>query len=144
MPAIGRSLTYAACLWTAAAAGAADSAGIRDLLLALSTSLEDGRAARFLAQIDRQRVARYAALEQNVVALVAQNQVASSIGLADEKPDGETYELKLDWLLEMRPAGTLGRLVTRREQVRCRVARVGKRWKVVTLEPVEFFRAPER
>ncbi len=143
MLAIGRSLTYAACLWTAVAAGA-DSVGIRDLLLALSTSLEDGRAARFLAQIDRQRVARYAALQPNVVALLAQNEVASSIELLEEKPDGEAYDLKLDWRLEMRPAGSLGRLVARREQVRCRVARVGKRWNVVALEPVEFFRAPER
>ena len=144
MPAIGRSLTYAACLCAAAAGGAAGSVEIRDLLLALSTSLEDGRAARFLAQVDRTRVARYAELEQNVVALAAQNQVASSIRLLDEQADGQAYDLKLDWLLEMRPAGSLGRLVTRREQVRCRVARSGRRWKVVALEPVEFFRAPER
>jgi hypothetical protein len=110
------------------------------LLLELSAALEDGNAARFLAQIDRRRCRDYASLETNVVALVAQYDVGSSVEVVEEARAGEAVELKLDWLLRLRPSSG-GPVAERKQQVRCRLERRGKAWKVTALEPVSFFSA---
>lgn len=146
MPAIGRSTALAACLCltlpqVAGVAAPSDQEQIAELLLTLSAALEEGNAPRFLAQVDRDRCPEYAALENNVVALLAQNAVGSSIGVIEQTRHGETYDLKLDWLLHLRPAGGDGPAERRRQDVRCRIERRGKRWKVTALEPVAFFTA---
>lgn len=127
----------------AAALGAAGKSGaeqISELLLSLSTALEQGNAARFLSLIDRSRCPEYAALEDNVVALTAQDEIGSSVGVLEQSRNGESYELKLDWLLEMRPQSRERPAETRHQVVNCRIERFGKRWKVTTISPVAFFR----
>ena len=76
----------------------------------------------------------------NIVALVAQNEIASSVGVIEQSRDGEAFVLKLDWILQMKPASGAGPARDRRDVVTCRVERSGKRWKVISLEPVAFFR----
>lgn len=110
------------------------------LLLALSAALEEGNAARFLSYLDKQKCPDYAALERNVVALVAQYDVGSSVGVVTETQDGDAVELKLDWLLRLRPSGG-GATAERRAQLRCRLETRGKNWKVTALEPASFFSA---
>jgi hypothetical protein len=114
--------------------------GIGPVLLELSAALEDRNAARFLGQIDRRRFRDYEVLETNVVALVAQYDVGSSVDVVEENRTGEAVELKLDWLLRLRPASG-GPTMERKQQVRCRLERRGKAWKVTALEPVSFFSA---
>jgi hypothetical protein len=47
----------------------------------------------------------------------------------------------LDWLLAINEKDGSGiRKETRRGVVKCRLERQGKRWKIVALEPVDFFR----
>ena len=113
---------------------------VRPALLELSAALEDGNAARFLAMFDKKRCPDYGKLEGNVVALVAQYDVGSSVGIVDQAPEGDAVELKLDWLLRLRPSSG-GPAVERRGQLRCRLEPRGKKWKVVSLEPVSFFSA---
>lgn len=140
MRAIARSLAGALCLWLAAAAAATDADQISAVLLALSTSLQEGNAALFLDQVDRKRFSNYAALEDNVVAMTAQDEVASSIGILEQSRNGDAYELKLDWLLQLKRAGGEGPAQRRRETVTCRVERSGKRWRVTALAPMSFLR----
>ena len=113
---------------------------VLSLVLALSAALEEGNAARFLAQIDKQKCPDYGMLEANVVALVAQYEVGSSVGVVTETRDGEARELKLDWLLRLRPSGG-GATTERRGQMRCRLESRGKNWKVTALGPASFFSA---
>ncbi len=115
-------------------------ATVLSLLLALSAALEEGNAARFLGYIDKGRYREYATLEANVVALVAQYEVGSSVGLVTETRDGEAVDLKLDWLLRLRPSGG-GAAVERRGELRARLEPRGKSWKVTALEPASFFSA---
>ena len=44
--------------------------------------------------------------------------------------------LELDWLLKIDNAEP------RRQIVKCQVEKQGKKWKITSLDPVEFFRAP--
>ena len=121
-------------------AAKSDAEQISELLLALSTALEQGNAARFLSSVDRDRCPDYAALEDNVIALTAQNEVGSSVGVLEQSRNGESYELKLDWLLQLRPASREGPAQTRRQVVNCRIERIGKRMKITALAPAAFFR----
>ena len=140
MPAIGRSVACACCFWLAAAAATTDSEKISAMLLELSSALEDGNAARFLDQVDSRRCPDYAALENNVVALAAQYEIGSSIGVIEQTKRGDGYELKLDWMLQLKPAGGAGPAQRRHGNVTCRIESAGKRWKVTALGPVAFFK----
>lgn len=117
-----------------------DSEQISALVLDLSTALEESSPSRFLDRVDRQRCPQYAALEENVVALTAQYELGSSVGVIEQSRKGEGYDLKLDWLLQLRPAGGAGPAERRRQIVTARIERSGKKWKVTALEPVNFFK----
>jgi len=140
MPAIARSVICILCIALAAPA-ATDADRVSAVLLDLSNSLQEGNAARFLDQVDRKRFANYAALEDNVVAMTAQDEVASSIGVLEQSRTGDVFELKLDWLIQLKRASNGGPAERRRETVTCRIERMGKRWKLTALSPVSFFRA---
>ena len=75
MPAIARSALCALGLWMAAAAD--DAEKVRAVLLEMSQALQDSNASRFLDLVDRRRCPGYAALQDNVVALAAQYEIAS-------------------------------------------------------------------
>ena len=139
MPAIARSALCALGLWMAIAA-ADDADKVRAVLLELSQALQDSSASRFLDQVDRRRCPGYAALEDNVVALAAQYEIASSVAVIEQTKNGEVWESKLDWLLEIKPSSGAGPAQRRRGTVTCRIEPSGKRWKVTRLEPVEFFK----
>ena len=47
----------------------------------------------------------------------------------------------LDWLLEIRAPELVGGLKRKREKLTCRFVKKGKKWKIASLEPVEFFKA---
>ena len=140
MQAIARSIVCALCFCLASTVAADDADQISAVLLSLSTSLQDRNAAGFLDQVDRKRFSNYAVLEDNVVAMTAQDEVASSIGILEQSRNGDIYELKLDWLLQLKRTGAEGPAERRRETVTCRIERLGKRWKVTALAPVSFLR----
>jgi len=140
MRAIGRSFICALCICIASAVAATDADQISAVLLNLSTSLQEGNAARFLDQVDRKRFSNYAALEDNVVAMTAQDEVASSIGVLDQSRNGDIYELKLDWLIQLKRTGSEGPAERRRDTLTCRIEHLGKRWRVTALAPVSFLR----
>lgn len=123
-----------------AVSGASDAEKVRAVLLELSGALEDANAARFLDQIDRRRFANYAALQDNVVALVAQTEIGSSIGVLEQTASGDAFDLKLDWLLLLKPASGGGPARERRQTVTCRLEPSGKRLKVTALAPLDFFK----
>ncbi len=131
----------ALCLFPpqARARGASDADRISAVLLDLSSALEESSAARFLDQVDRRRCPDYAALEESVVALLAQFEVGSSVGVSEQTKNGDGYDLKLDWMLELKPASGGGASRRRRDTVNCRIEPSGKRWTVTRLEPAKFF-----
>jgi hypothetical protein len=123
----------------ARADAASDAEKIRAILLELSSALQENNAARFLDQVDHRRCPDYAALEDNVVAMTAQDEVGSSVGIIEQTRKGDGYDLKLDWLLELRPLGGGVGVERRHATVTCRIEPAGKHWKVTLLAPVSFF-----
>lgn len=140
MRAIARSFVCALFVCLASAVADTDADQISAVLLNLTTSLQERNAALFLDQVDRKRFSNYTALEDNVVAMTVQDDVASSIGILEQSRNGDVYELKLDWLIQLKRAAGEGPAERRRETVTCRIERLGKRWKVTALAPVSFLR----
>jgi hypothetical protein len=138
MPATVRSAACVLCLICSAAAS--DAERISAVLRELTNALQDGSPGSFLSQIDRRRCPDYAALEDNVVAMLAQDEVGSSIGILEQTRHGDGYELKLDWLLELKPLGGGAAAQRRQGTVTCRIEPSGKKWKVTLLAPASFFK----
>lgn len=114
-------------------------------LLAADLSAENTRG--FLKRIDP-AFAGYRELAPQIDALTKLGDLQSSIEIADLKIDGSKAEATLDWYLEIRPRAHNNddqhfSPVRRRELVKCSLARWKNSWRVVRLEPVSFFAAPE-
>jgi hypothetical protein len=139
MPVTARSLICALCFGAILTAGPPEADEVSSLLLDLSTSLQEGNAARFLSHIDH-RLKDYAVLEDNVVAMTAQDEVASSVAVLEQRKTSEGYDFRLDWLLELKTISGDKPAERRRSEVSCRIKRSGKQWKISALAPVTFFR----
>ena len=124
------------------AAGAADShQEVFDLLTEMASALSEGNALAFLKPIDR-AMPDYQKLQDNVVVLVAQNDLASSIEVLKDEGDDKRRRVELDWFLELRSHEIHGPYERRRKVVKCRLERDKKKWKIVALEPADFFAPP--
>ena len=138
----GQPFSRRAFLALLAAPLAADShQEVFDLLTEMASALSEGNALAFLKPIDR-AMPDYQKLQDNVVALVAQNDLASSIEVLKDEGDDKRRRVELDWFLELRSHEIHGPYERCRKVVKCRLERDKKKWKIVALEPVDFFASP--
>jgi len=114
---------------------------ILDLFTAMASALSEGIGLAFLDHVARS-MPDYYKLEQNILALVAQNEVLSSIDVLKEDGNDEEQSVELDWFLQIRSREETGPLARRRQTVKCRLVRAKKKWKVMSIEPVAFFAPP--
>jgi hypothetical protein len=86
----------------------------------------------------------YEALRAGVTALLREAEVQSSIELVEEAGDDGRRTVELDWLVHIvdRQDGAVAE--RRRERVKCRVEKSGKKWRIAALEPLEFFAPAHR
>ena len=118
-----------------------DAGRIAQILRDAGRSLEAGNAASFLFYFDRKRFADYSALESDVDALTRHSEIASSTEVTKVEAEGDAYLVEVDWILRLRPISTFGDVDTRRKLLKLRFERVKDKWKIVKLQPIEFFRA---
>lgn len=105
-----------------------------------AAALADEDSAAFLESFDR-NMPNYAALRANVEGLVGASQVISTVESVTNEGDARKQTVELDWLLALNEKDHSGiRKETRRAIVKCRLELQGKRWKIVALEPIDFFR----
>lgn len=133
-------------LATAAFAGpvcADDASDIWDLLTQAAAALSDGNAAEFMQAFDRS-MPGYEMLASNISGLLGEYEVQSSIELLSEEGSGSTQTVELDWYLELIEQVDETNLTRRRERITCRLMKMGKKWKIVSLEPIAFFAPPQR
>ncbi len=115
---------------------------VRDLLRDLAGAMAEGNAQRVLAFLDP-NLPGYARLERDLTALVGQYEVSSAIETLSDDGDDRGRALELDWHLQIRTRDLTGVLERRRQAIQCRVAKQGKKWRIVALEPVDFFAPPK-
>jgi hypothetical protein len=124
----------------AAGFGADPAQEVLDLITSAAASLSAGNTAAFLAAFDP-AMPGYEKLRANVTALERQAEVQSSIDLVENAGDDRRRTVELDWVLRIRreQEATASR---RQHRVKCRVEKSGRKWRIVALEPLEFFAPP--
>ena len=123
----------------AACCRAADvSQEVVDLIADLAASLSAGNVALFLQSFDP-KMPGFAKLRDNVTGLIAQGDVQSLIDPLEDEGDGRRRVAQFDWTLLMH-RGQEATSFARREQVlKFSVEKRGGKWRIVELEPIEFF-----
>ena len=122
----------------------ADSAQeVWDLLTSMASALSEGDASAFLKAFDA-AMPGYEALRADVTALLREAEVQSSIELVEEAGDDSSRTVELDWLVHIvnRQDGAVAE--RRRERGKCRGEKSGKKWRIASLEPLQFFAPPRR
>jgi hypothetical protein len=122
----------------------ADSAQeVWDLFASMAAALSEANASVFLNAFDP-AMPGYEALRARVTALLREAEVQSSIELVEEQGDDRSRSVELDWLVHLvsRQDGALAE--RRRERLKCRVEKFGRKWRVTSLEPLQFFAPPRR
>ena len=105
-----------------------------EVFRAVSEALANLDADAFLAQFDQQ-MPDYDKLRDEIRELVATAQeIGTTIDVITDEGDDEMRMLDLDWLLKIDNGDA------RRQIVKCRVEKQGKKWKITALDPVEFFK----
>ena len=109
-----------------------------DLIADLAASLSAGNVTLFLQAFDP-KMPGYAKLRENVTGLIAQGDVQSFIDPLEDEGDERRRVVQFDWTLLMH-RGQEATSFARREQVlKFSVEKRGGKWRIVGLEPIEFF-----
>ena len=120
-------------LMSAVLALADPPADVIQFLASTAGALADNNPQVFLAAFDR-NMPGYAKLHDEIEGLLAAYEVGSTIEVVNDNGDDRKRTLELDWVLSITGASQ------RREIVKCSIEKQGKQWKIVSLEPIEFFR----
>ena len=111
---------------------------VLDLVADAAASLSAGSVPRFLKAFDP-AMQGYAKLRENVTGLVALGDVQSLIDPLEDEGDDRRRTVQFRWTLRLQ-RGEQSASFTRREQVvKCKVEKQRGKWRIVGLEPIDFF-----
>jgi hypothetical protein len=111
---------------------------VLDLVADAAASLSAASVPQFLKAFDP-AMEGYAKLRENVTGLVALGDVQSLIDPLEDEGDDRHRTVELRWTLRLH-RGEQSASFTRREQVvKCKVEKQRGKWRIVGLEPIEFF-----
>jgi len=137
MAAIVRSACILLCV--AASCLLADThADVVDVFASMAAALTDANASGFMKPMDKD-AQDYDTLRKNVAALITSTEISSSVEVVKDDGDDAKRTVDLDWYLQIRSLLQDGPVTNRRQIIRCELQREGKRWKVVSLKPIDFF-----
>src|SRR3954453_17391631 len=114
---------------------------LMDLFGDMASALTEGNPEGFLRPIDP-AAGNYAALAANIRGLAMQNDLSSSIELNKQEGDDNIQVVELEWLLNIRGRNESHLAARRQGIIKCRLERRIKKWRIVSLEPAEFFAPP--
>jgi hypothetical protein len=115
-------------------------AEVLELFREAADALASDDASAFLSKFDPD-MAGYTEFRDEVVGLLAANDVGSTIEVVNDEGNDQKRSLDLDWLLVISEKNSRnGAQQTRRQVLKCRIERRGKQWKITALEPLDFFK----
>ena len=117
-------------------------ADVLDLFLSMAAALTDVNVPGFMSAFDRE-MPGYDKLKTEIDGLTLQNEISSSVEPIKDDGDDSKRLVEMDWYLQVRSLQQNGPITTRREVIHCELRKQGKRWKIVSLQPLEFFAPPK-
>ena len=111
---------------------------VLDLVADAAASLSAGSVPQFLKAFDP-AMDGYAKLRENVTGLVALGDVQSLIDPLEDEGDDRRRMVQFRWTLRLRRGEQSASFIRREQVVKCRVEKQRGKWRIVGLEPIEFF-----
>ena len=125
------------------AARAADAQQqVFDLFSKIAAALSDDDPAMFVEAVDP-NMPHFADFRRDVVALTDLADLTNSIEVLSDTGDDTHRAEELDWYLEIVGKSNPHPMEQRREVVKFRLERKGKKWKIVSIDPLHFFAPPK-
>jgi hypothetical protein len=115
---------------------------VLEAVASMAAALTAVNVPEFMDAFDK-NMPDYETLKENVTALVNQAEVTSSIEPVQEDGDEARRVVDLDWYIEVRSLLQDGPIVSRRQIIHCELRKEKKKWKVVSLKPLDFFAPPK-
>jgi hypothetical protein len=111
---------------------------VEDLIRSAAGALSTDRVELFLSYFDP-AMPGFDKLKYNVVGLTSQGDVSCSIEVQGNDGDDSERTLTLDWILEFENKDKTPGATHRQKTVKCQLKRTGKKWRIVTFEPIDLF-----
>jgi len=111
---------------------------VLDLVADAAASLSAGSVPQFLKAFDP-AMDGYAKLRENVTGLVALGDVQSLIDPLEDEGDDRRRMVLFRWTLRLRRGEQSASFIRREQVVKCTVEKQRGKWRIVGLEPIEFF-----
>src|SRR5579864_373526 len=109
-----------------------------DPFASMAAALSEINVPQFMDAFDKD-MPDYGKLKNNITGLVNQAEISSSVEPLKDDGDDDKRTVELDWYLEIRSLLPDGPVVHRREVIQCELRKEKKRWKIVSIKPLEFF-----
>ena len=138
MPATARNVLLLACCFAFAPLRGDSSAEVINLVGSMTAALTEVDVPAFMEAFDKD-MPGYDDLKNQVTALVNQAEVTSSVEPIQEGGDDTKRSIDLDWFLEVRSLENDGPIVQRRQVIHCELRKENKKWKIVSMKPLDFF-----
>jgi hypothetical protein len=139
-------------LWTMGGAASSAAVGVAraadaqqqifDLFTKIASALSDDDPAMFIEAVDP-GMPNFQDFRRDVVALTDLADVTNSIEVLSDTGDDTHRAEELDWFLEIVGKSDPHPMERRREVLKFRLERKGKKWKIVSIEPLHFFAPPK-
>ena len=119
-----------------------DAQDVWDLFTEMAAALSDAKSAEFLKAFVP-AMPGYETLRMEIEALLLSYEVHSSIELLSDEGDSAFRTVEFDWFLQIVEKLDTAGVTRRREPVRCRLVKQKKKWRISSLEPLQFFAPPK-
>lgn len=113
-------------------------AAVIDLFASMAAALSNSDPAEFMRACDK-NMPGYDKLRAQIGSLMTQTEISSSVEAVKDGGDDTKRTVDLDWYLQIRSLLEDGPIAVRRQVIHCELRKEGKRWKIVSLQPLEFF-----
>jgi hypothetical protein len=90
-------------------------------------------AADFLQYFDKS-MPGYTQFSDQIQAMVGAGEVSTTVDFIDTEGNNQKRTLELDWLLQCEGQGP------KRAVIQCTMEKRGKKWKITSIAPIEFFK----
>jgi hypothetical protein len=139
-------MAFAAALALAAVAAAPAALGdthaeIVELFGSMTAALADDNGAGFMHGFDK-NMPGYDKLKEYIDGLIRVAEATSDIAGISDEGDEQKRTVEMDWILDIRSREGAGPSVRREETVKMTVLKQNKRWRIVSIAPIDFFAPP--
>jgi hypothetical protein len=103
----------------------------------LATDLSENNGQSALTAFDSS-MKDYGAIEQNIVAMVAQTKIVCAIDVVEDSDKDGIHRLSLDWYMTLTLQNDSTRTEQRREQITVEMRQIKGKWKITSMSPLSI------